>query len=54
MAKYRFSNAYETVHEYQNGAYVFIGSYHQYGITRYDDYDQAEKKIAEYEPEEEY
>ena len=34
MKKYRFDDSYEKVYEYENGSYLFIGSYFSYGITK--------------------
>ena len=43
MEKYRFDDAYETVHEYDPdaNAYIFCGKYHTYGIT--SELGEAEK-----------
>ena len=34
MDRFRFDDNYEKIYEYENGAYVFIGSYFSYGITK--------------------
>lgn len=47
MKKYRFDNAYESVYEYDKNqkAYIYIGSYYAYEITKRMSYQQAVRKI---------
>lgn len=49
MRKYRFDNAYEKVYRYskENHAYIYIGSYIAYGITKKMSYKQAVKKVEQ-------
>lgn len=47
MQKYRFDNAYESVYKYDKNqeAYIYVGSYYSYGITKQMNYQQAVRKI---------
>jgi len=51
MEKYRFDDAYGKVYEYENGAYVYSGSYFGFGISS----DMSdEEKIVKCEDAERY
>lgn len=50
MKKYRFDDSYEKVYEYdaEQDAYVFIGTYYNFNITKNDSYSEAVEKVENY------